>query len=297
MTVACWVCESREHDPFRAGGYEGRLTASDLKITDHRYGLGADMVRCRGCGFVYASPLPTGDLVALYTDLDDPDYAAGHAYRLQQMEHLLGQVIARAPAIRSVLDVGAGTGLMVEAARRRGLSSEGVEPSHRAVADAQRRGIALHQGLHPHPALATRTFDLVTAVDVIEHVTDPLGLLRSLAASLSPDGWLVVTTPDVDSIAARLLPRRWWHFRLAHVSFVSPRAMAVAAERVGLRLVARERQRWWFPIDYLARRVVQLVPGRPALHRLVPHWLGRVVVPINLYDSWVYYCRLANTRL
>lgn len=52
-------------------------------------------------------------------------------------------------------------------------------------------------------ALGLRSFGLVTAIEVIEHVESPIGFLRNVATLLSPGGCAVITTPNVDSLPAR----------------------------------------------------------------------------------------------
>ncbi len=52
--------------------------------------------------------------------------------------------------------------------------------------------------------LGERSFSMVTAVEVIEHVESPIGFLRNVGRLLRPDGFAVVTTPNVDSAPARL---------------------------------------------------------------------------------------------
>jgi len=74
---------------------------------------------------------------------------------------------------------------------------------------------AAYQGNHPFVAvdfdgpsfaqtLGVGAFDLVLAVEVIEHVESPVGFLRNVAGLLAKNGVAVITTPNVDSLAARL---------------------------------------------------------------------------------------------
>jgi 2-polyprenyl-3-methyl-5-hydroxy-6-metoxy-1,4-benzoquinol methylase len=52
--------------------------------------------------------------------------------------------------------------------------------------------------------LGTRKFGLVTAIEVIEHVESPIGFLRNIGNMLAPGGIAVLTTPNVESLPARL---------------------------------------------------------------------------------------------
>jgi SAM-dependent methyltransferase len=292
--AACWVCGGPVA-PWLALGGRPPTRSEDVRITDANYGQAADLVRCGSCGFLQADGLGDTPVTSLYEDLSDPGYVDGEAYRLRQMRRLVRSLLPRCPGARSLLDVGAGTGLLAQAATDEGLEAVGVEPSRSLAAAGRALGRDVRQGVLPHPSLAGRRFDLVTLVDVIEHVTDPVGLLVAARDHLADGGTLVVTTPDVEALAPRLLGRRWWHYRAAHVCFLPTSAMGEAARRAGLSVRGRERQVWWFSADYLGARLGALAAG-PRVGARLERALARtplrsVVLPLNTFDSWVYTLR------
>jgi 2-polyprenyl-3-methyl-5-hydroxy-6-metoxy-1,4-benzoquinol methylase len=231
--------------------------------------------------------------VELYEKLVDPDYEDGAENRLLQMRDLLGLGMKVQPKARNLLDIGAGSGLLTAEAGRMGLTAIGVEPSRSLVSAAwQSNHVELLQGTFPHPRLERSEFDLVYLADVIEHVDDPVGLLADCAKALTPNGVLIVVTPDVSSLAARLLGQKWWHFRLAHVGYFNARSMNQAASRAGLRIRFKRRARWFFPIRYLADRTARYLPVG-GLNRTVDRIallrrLYDLVIPLNLRDSFVF---------
>ncbi len=295
--LRCWVCGSTDIRPWRNRGLTRPLLAADLRITDHRYGVTLALAACGACGFIFASDTrDVGRLEDLYAALEDPEYEASQDARALQMRWLLDCARRAHPAARTLLDVGAGAGLLVRLARRAGLDAVGVEPS-RALAESAPRlnGVDLVHGVLPHPALAGLRFDLVCLVDVIEHVADPRSLLMHAAAVLAPGGLLVVVTPDVGSLAARILGRRWWHFRLAHVGYFDRRSLERALGRAGLVAIERRRAKWFFRIGYLAERVAEYLPVG-GINRLATRSkpLARFyqrVIPLNLFDSWAVFAR------
>ncbi len=264
------------------------LNAEDLRITDDRYGTTLSLRRCRACGFVFADGA-VEDIPRMYRQLDDPEYLQSTDTRRLQMEWLLDRVLDQHVGFRSLLDVGAGTGLLVDAARRRGLTAVGIEPSRALAAHAIAAGISVIEGILPNAALEGRTFDVVTLVDVIEHVPDPVNLLRHSAARLSPDGVLVVVTPDVTSVPARVMGKRWWHYRLAHIGYFCRQSLAVAAERADLTITDTFSARWFFRLRYVAERMGRYLPLRSvnrAADRLalLRHLYERTIA-FDLHDS------------
>ena len=296
----CWVCGSGDVIPWKRRNLQRRLAPHDLQITDHRYGVTLGLCICRSCGFIFATDDEIHELTALYEGLADPEYEDSQDARALQMQWLLEKARRVHPQATTLLDVGAAAGLLVAHARQRGLDAVGVEPS-RALVDVAPRlnGVELLHGVLPHPSLEGRRFDLVFLVDVLEHVADPVGLLTRCANTLNSTGMLVVITPDVGSLAAKVLRQRWWHFRVAHVGYFNRHSLATACERAGLATVERHRAKWFFRIGYLAERVAEYVPTQ-RINRLAEQVtalqaLYRQVVPLNLYDSFALFLRHRQT--
>lgn len=284
-TTGCPVCGRSDHRPWKASDVVEGLTPEDLAITDRRYGTTLGLREC-ACGFRFADPAEVPDLLALYGALDDPAYEEGHETRATQQRALLAAARRASPDARTLLDVGAANGLLVEVANTAGLDAVGVEPSASLAAAARARGLDVRTGALPMADLADRTFDLVTLVDVVEHVGDPVALLRACRAQMAPGGHLLVVTPDATSIAARALGRRWWHLRLAHVGYFTRPTLTDALARAGLVPERWWRPGWVFEVGYLVERVGSYAPPvARAARRAGDSWLMRRTVPLNLYDS------------
>jgi 2-polyprenyl-3-methyl-5-hydroxy-6-metoxy-1,4-benzoquinol methylase len=292
MTRNCPACGGANVLPWKARNLDGPVRPLDLSITDARYGTTLALSRCNDCRFVFADDPDVERLDELYAALDDPAYIQDDSHRTLQMGFLCDIARRERPNAATWLDVGAATGLLVGEAERRGFAAVGVEPSAALAAVGRERGLDIRQGTLPHPGLAERRFDIVSLIDVVEHVKEPVVFCRSAARHLSDGGLLIVVTPDVSSVAARVLGRKWWHFRVAHVGYFAPRSFARAAARAGLRVVRSERARWYFPMQYLMERVASYVPIGNLVEKLsrvramAP--LLRLVVPLNLFDSHVY---------
>ncbi len=96
---------------------------------------------------------------------------------------------------RRILDMGCGTGTMLKYLSRYG-QAEGIDADEDAVSFCHERGITQVQQVSSFPLpFEDDTFDLVTALDVIEHIEDDLGTLRELKRVLRPGGMLLVSVP------------------------------------------------------------------------------------------------------
>lgn len=101
---------------------------------------------------------------------------------------------------RRALDVGCGAGLLAEPLARMGASLTALDaaPENIAVASAhaQAQGLSIDYRATPVEQMADQDFDLVTSMEVIEHVADPAAFVVALAGKLAPDGLMILSTPN-----------------------------------------------------------------------------------------------------
>lgn len=101
---------------------------------------------------------------------------------------------------KRVLDIGCGAGLLTEPLARMGGAVTGVDaaPENIAVAHdhAERSGLIIDYRSGDISAVGDAQFDLVTCLEVIEHVADPQSFVAALAKALAPGGLMILSTPN-----------------------------------------------------------------------------------------------------
>jgi hypothetical protein len=113
----CWICGATGKDR----SIQRPLDPEDRRITDHRYGTTLSLVRCGECVFIFSNDKEVDELVSLYEKMSDPGYEESQEGRAQQMRWLLSKARKANPSACSLLDVGAGSGLLVAEAKYFGL--------------------------------------------------------------------------------------------------------------------------------------------------------------------------------
>jgi len=275
----CWVCGSSDSVMERSSRVEGSVTSRDFAITDHRYGVTGTLFRCHNCGFLQCED--TDDVLKYYVELEDQAYEEGRDQRALQAHQLL-QILNRHAPTGRLLDIGAGSGILVEQATALGYEAEGVEPSVWLQQKATERGVRVHLGTYPHEKVLPG-FSALTLVDVIEHVPNPVDLLIQTAKDMADDGAGIVVTPDVRSAVARIMGRKWWHYRIAHIGYFSRKTLLLSLEKAGLTPVEWGRPRWYFSLDYVIQRLNLYLPS--ALQLPVMQFMRGVTIRLNFFDS------------
>jgi SAM-dependent methyltransferase len=228
---ACRVCGARARD---AGQVVGRVIPGPYRL-----------LRCDGCGFARVVDPPDPALV--YTEAyyrgegADPlvDYAFEAAnpersVRAYEWRGIVARVAALAPlgATTRWLDAGCGTGGLVRHARDAvGCDAVGLEGGW-ALERLREAGLPIVA--EEDLAGLEGGFDVVTAIEVIEHVPDPMGFLRAMRRLLRPGGLLFLTTGNAAAHRGALAD---WSYVIPeiHVSFFEPRTLAHAMAGTGFR--------------------------------------------------------------
>lgn len=204
------------------------------------------VVRCPRCRLTFVSPRLRAQ--ALQEVYDDVGYFEGGVYGAQWSPAMLLQrtwtagrlrlvrsALSRPEAGARMLEIGCGYGMFLVAAATRGYDVTGVELS-RSASDHARSvlGLNVHQGQLDEAVLDGR-YDVIAAWDTLEHVPDPVALLRAARELLADDGVLVFSTPYISSLPARLLRTRWWTLKpTEHIWQFTPRTQQLVFARSGL---------------------------------------------------------------
>ncbi|MEK7401591.1 MAG: class I SAM-dependent methyltransferase [Gemmatimonadota bacterium] len=202
-------------------------------------------VRCRACGALSLEHPPTDRLDRIYPE-NYYSFAAADDGAVQHVKDWLDRrwfrsVTRKLPgAALSALDVGGGSGHQLDALRRadrrvartvvvdldRGAEAAAVAAGHEFVRarieDADLRG----------------PFDVILVLNLIEHVADPGAVLRRVRDLVSPTGMILVKTPNIDSLDARVFRHRNWggYHCPRHWVLFTQESFASAARRAGLRV-------------------------------------------------------------
>ena len=234
----CCLCERDDAEKIGAGeDFEYRTSLDEFSA-----------MRCRNCDLVFLNPRPA---LSEFERIYPPDY---HAFEFSEKEFgFVFNVRRRLEARRllnwckdlpddaCVIDIGCGDGFHLELLKDFGVKTwqlEGVDADERAASMAEKKNLKIHCGTLETLRLPKDFYDLALLIQTVEHVADPVQLIRDARSILKPGGRVVIVTDNTDSLDFRLSKRRHWggyHFP-RHWNLFNPKTMRRLAEKTEMEV-------------------------------------------------------------
>lgn len=271
--------------------------------------------RCRACASLFVENPPAREVTAsLYAGeryfakrrlgptahggvCGYPDYLAERSRIEAKFDRVLAR-LERHASRGELLDVGAGPGFLVAAARRRGWLASGVDLNPWAARHARAElGVEVRPGTLEAARLEPDRFDAVTMLDLVEHLHSPDATVAEAARITRPGGLLAILTPDAGAPVSRALGARWPEAMRApgHLVLFSRRGLARLVERHGYEVLD------WHSVGKtapLATFHADLSPAAPAVARLLDPLFahGPLARRVLKLDPRTKFCLYARRR-
>jgi 2-polyprenyl-3-methyl-5-hydroxy-6-metoxy-1,4-benzoquinol methylase len=191
------------------------------------------LMRCSRCGLVFSEAevdvfdSPRYEYYGQRVDwpeerLYDPITESRYSELLGRLEDMVGG--------RRLLDVGCGAAHLVRVAMDRGWTALGIDLSPSAIELARRWGINVEVADFMSQEVSP-DYDVITMIEVVEHLSQPAHFLKRAEEVLKPGGLLYLTTPNFESLSRRALGERWRVINPEHLSYFSTRSLAALVQR------------------------------------------------------------------
>jgi 2-polyprenyl-3-methyl-5-hydroxy-6-metoxy-1,4-benzoquinol methylase len=196
-----------------------------------------EIVRCCICKSIYCSYTPWYTSERYYID-----YYSHHGLDLPPVvAKRLREITAGFSQYRKtnrLLDLGCGAGSLLEAARAHGWDAQGIDVSISSVNHVRELGFEVFHGELTQAQLMSEQFDVIAAVEILEHLFDPVKVVKEAYRLLRPGGLLWLTTPHGRGLPARVLGLDW---RVVsppeHLQLFSVTGLKTLLERAGFRQI------------------------------------------------------------
>lgn len=294
---------------INSGGLTACTACAGTEVSFRCSVHGQSVHECRSCGLRFFHPQPSDDqLAAIYT----ADYFLGseseegrrrvaelkQGTARQHVERLAQQLGRRTGRI---LEIGCGKGEFLAEAQWAGFDVHGLEYSSDAVAAANTRlgEQRVQVGQVGATPLEDAAYDAIVFFDVLEHVRDPMDFMRRIGRALKPGGLVMLTTPAVDTLSARLMGRHWMEYKVEHLYYFTRASLRLLFKQANLTPRQFRPNTKVLSFDYIYRHFerfrVPLVSGLLGLfRRCMPDTLANRQIRITSSGSVLAVASKAN---
>lgn len=264
-----------------------KIETYKFKVTNKDYGRAIETVQCSSCKLVQPKYiLSFEDIIKFYSDIEDDSYLQSASVRgasnLSQVKKIIEKVKADA---KTILEIGAGSGTMVALLKNIYSHVQGVEPNKNFCEYAKKTyNISLICSGYEKLSEDNK-YDVILALDVIEHVVSPSDFMNKIYNLLNPGGIAIIGTPDVSSLSAKILKKKWYHIRPMHLFYFTPKSFELISKRNELNIISKKYFSWTLPSEYLLDSLQKLLFKKTLVKLKVPFVKS---VKVNFFDSIVY---------
>jgi 2-polyprenyl-3-methyl-5-hydroxy-6-metoxy-1,4-benzoquinol methylase len=197
------------------------------KLFDDRHGYSGkfNVEKCMNCGFAQTIPqLPKNKIKKLYKDYYPRQHVDVKSIKRSDYQNLNKFTLWRKGLLTNceywvkpdtdVLDVGSGLGYSLLYLEGVGCDVYGIDPDVHAVEVAKRFNLKFHLGFIEDNPFQGKKFDYIIGSQVLEHTNDPVKFLETCINRLKPNGKIILSFPNVDSLTRRILNEKWLHWHI-----------------------------------------------------------------------------------
>lgn len=278
LTVSCLSCGNTSTRCL------GKLCANSgvINLTDP-----GNLYECPKCSLLFRHPyLNSSELLQSYGNLSDDlwEYSAD-----RPDFNLTADIIHRSKYPGSVLDIGCYRGdFLLQISDK--YQKYGVEISKKARQIAIQRGITLIGSSIDSIEIDKPMFDIITLMDVIEHLPNPMESLQKLVKLLSPGGMIILSTGDTSALPWYFMRCDYWYYYYEHVTFFNPKWFKWAAKKLNLNVVdiksfshfkGTQKEKWSQFAKSVAFWVVGQTNKKPLIKKIITS-----VYPFSKVQTW-----------
>jgi SAM-dependent methyltransferase len=196
-----------------------------------RFGMQAMIAECAECRIAYQTPRPSPEASLAYMNWrwrSPGPYVADRTNQLERAARQVEYVKQQTTKPLRLLDFGAGAGSFVRTARDQGWDVDGIEQS----ISARERAMAFY-GVELRTDFSEKPYDAATLWDVIEHLRDPISILRMIGEHLRPGGLIFIETGNFENWRRLADEDAWNLYLFDHQYYFTPSSLQAVLARSG----------------------------------------------------------------
>ena len=227
------------------------------------------IINCKNCKFIHINPIPTNEELENFYENDyyqktKPNYITGNEKDIEYQNYTFDEKLdflekKFTKKTRRILDIGSGPGFFLRRAKKRGWKVLGIEPSPIASKYSEKQKIStIQKFFHDVNVKECGKFDAIHTFDVLEHVNDPMSVLKKSYSLLKKGGIIIIEVPNdfnpLQKIIQKSLKKKeYWvtdsskSKKFDHINYFDFSSISKLVEKSGFKIILKEST---FPLEF-----------------------------------------------
>ena len=236
-------------------------------------------VKCKNCRLIYQNPQPASqDLLKRYNQ-EYFKYERENEVQFFRLMKLglkdigFKSLEKQLSGNKTFLDIGCATGMLISWLKEKGWMVQGVDICRSsALYGIRERGLNISIGTLESLKYKEENFSVIHCSHLIEHLTDPKAFLKEINRILKKDGYLILSTPNVDGFQAKLFKEDWRSAIADHMYLFSKKTLKTLLKSTGFKVI---KYKTW---GGLAKGTAPLFIKKIADSAVKKTWSGDVMI-------------------
>jgi len=300
MSYRCPCPTNNESVILYQTNYKKKPTKFHVGITNNGgSGVGPlkpTLLKCKKCNLIF-SEYTNVDFEDAYTHVIDESYLKQIESKIKTFKLFFNKIRLYLNQNSDVLEIGSYYGILGNIIKPHVKNYTGLESSRHAV-EYSKKNFNLNAINQPLVKFLKNKFqfDVIIMADVIEHLSSPFEILDLIEKNLKPDGILILTTMNMDSIMPKILRSKYYWIIPQHTYYFSNSTLKHFLGKYNLNLFNIKTNTRLISIEYLLKTLINLVPKFAFVFKffLKFNFLKRLVIRVNLLDLNIYFAKKIN---
>ena len=297
MSYTCPCPDNNESFVLYHGNHKKGETKIDVNCTSlsrqNVKHLKPTLLKCKKCNLIFSEYINV-DFEGDYNDVVDETYINQIKFKDKNFKLFFNKIKEHLNINSEVLEIGSYYGVLGKIVKPNVKSYTGLElSSHAAEYSKKEFNLNIINESLDIFLKKELQFDVIIMTDVIEHLDRPFNTIDLIKKNLKPNGILILSTYDMESIIPRIMKSKYYWIIPMHKYYFSNSTIKYFLNKSNLKLFKIKNDARLISIEYLLNILITIMPKLAFIFKFFSkfNFLKKITVKINLLDLKIYFAK------
>jgi 2-polyprenyl-3-methyl-5-hydroxy-6-metoxy-1,4-benzoquinol methylase len=264
----------------------------DVKCTSKTHDI-PTLYKCSSCNLIFSEHI-IKNFEEDYSKVEDDKYVEQIPFKEKYFKLLLNKIKLYLKDQSDVLEIGSYYGVFGNLIKTHVKNYTGLELSKHA-ADYSKKKYSLNIKNDSLYTFLNKKFlfDVIIMSDVVEHLDDPFQIFKLIEKNLKPDGVLIFTTFNIDSLVPKIMGRKYHWIMPMHKFYFSNNTIEHLLKNNNMEIIKIKKDTRLISVEYLLYKLSILISVFDFLFKFLLkfNFLKKRTIKINLFDLNIYFAK------